>query len=164
MSTPYFSLFPKILYTLDGNTAQVVTDFMRRVSATTYAQSNSVIYTSYTVNDGETPEYLADQFYNDPDLYWVILIVNGIINPYYDWVLSYENLLAYCQTKYINNIYGIHHYVNAQGLICDNGVGTTSVTNYDYEDAKNEKKRDIKILIPSLVQEFVKEFTQMINQ
>jgi len=164
MSTPYFSLFPQIYYTLDGKSAQIVTDFMRRVTPTSYTQSTAVIYQSYTINDGESASFLADQFYNDPQLDWIIYLVNNIINPVYDWPLSYENLLAFCNAKYPGNVYGIHHYVNAAGLICDNGVGTVSVSNFTYEDELNEAKRNIKVLLPSLVTEFINELKTMINQ
>ena len=50
--------------------------------------------------DGETPEIVADKFYNDSELYWIILMANEMIDPRFDWPLSYVNLLNYVDNKY----------------------------------------------------------------
>lgn len=159
----YFAQFPQILYSLDGTSVQTITDFLRRVSPTAYAQSNGVIFQEYTINDGETCEMLADEIYGSSDLNWIIYLVNNIVDPRYDWCMSDFDLLAYCNQKY-DNIYGTHHYENANGLIVDQGVGTVSISNLDYEISVNESKRQIKILLPSLVTEFVAEFNTAVNQ
>jgi hypothetical protein len=159
----YFSQFPQILYSLDGKSVQTITDFLRRVSSTQYAQSTAVLYQQYTVNDGETAEMLADAFYGDAELFWVIYIINNIVDPRYDWCLSDFDLMAYCNNKY-ENIYATHHYENSNGLVVDQGAGTVSVSNLDYEISINENKRQIKILLPQLVNEFVQEFNTAINQ
>ena len=158
----YFSMFPQVLCSVDGKTVQSITDFLRRVSPTDYAQTNAVLYQQYTINDGETAEYLADQCYGDPELEWIFFLVNNIVDPRYDWPMSNADLLAYCNNKY-TNVYDTHHDENTNGLICDNGVGTVSISNLDYEISLNESKRNIAILLPELVTKFVDEMKTQVN-
>ena len=163
MATAYFDQFPKVYYTFDNITATVVTNFMARVQISDALKSNVVLYSPYTIIDGETPEMVADKMFGDPSLHWVILLTNEIIDPRYDWCLSQEHLYSYVQQTYGSDpsqVYGTHHYVDPNsGLIVDsNFPGAVSVSNYDYEDQLNEQKRIIKILNPSLLAEFITEF------
>jgi hypothetical protein len=168
MTTAYFDQFPKTYYGFDNVTAYLVTNFMARVQMSDQLKSNVMLYSPYTIIDGETPEMVADKVYGDPTLHWVILLTNEIIDPRYDWCLSQEHLYSYCQQVYGSDpaqVYGTHHYVDPNtGLIVDSDFsGAVSVSNYDYEDQLNEKKRVIKILNPSLVNEFIKEFNAAMN-
>ena len=72
----------------------------------------------YDVLDGERPEMVADRFYGDPQLFWLILHINDIIDPRFDWPLSNEDLMEYVIGKYrLPFIYHTHHYVNPHGKI-----------------------------------------------
>jgi hypothetical protein len=115
----YFDKFPKILYTLDqGTSGQVVPDILRRVKLSNDLKNNSVYYDLYDVKDGERPEVVADRFYGDSQLHWIILHINDIVDPRFDWPLSNDDLLKFCIQKYgLPFIYHTHHYVNPQGKI-----------------------------------------------
>ena len=56
---------------------------------------------------------------------------------------------------------------NFYDLVTDVGVTqnfpSISVSNREYEERENEKKRTIKILRPALVQDFIKEFDNIIG-
>jgi hypothetical protein len=98
-------------------------------------------------------------------------MVNEIVDPFYDWPLNYYNFGNYITTKYGSvpeAQQGIHHYeqiVRAAGydavgdplseIIVEVDLETYTslvatdrkvVTNYDYEQNLNEKKREILIL------------------
>jgi hypothetical protein len=155
----YFSNFPSIYYTFDNVSATLTKNFMARVAVSDALKSNVTLYSPYTIIDGETPEIVADKVYGDPQLHWVILLTNEIIDPRYDWCLSQLNLDAMCEAKY-TNMYATHHYETTDGYVVDASYpGAVSISNYQYEDRINEAKRTIKILNPNLVSEFVKEFT-----
>lgn len=163
MATAYFDQFPQTYYTFDGVSAVLITNFMARVAITSELTSNVMLYSPYTILDGETPEMIADKQFGDATLHWVILLTNQIIDPRYDWCLSQEHLYSYVQQTYGSDpsqVYGTHHYVDpTTGYIVDsNHPGAVSVSNFDYEDQLNEAKRIIKILNPSLVSEFINEF------
>lgn len=159
----YFSAFPSILYSVDGKSAQLITDFIRRVSVSPFSKTNGVVYTKYDIIDGETPESVADKFYGSTRLHWIILLVNEIVDPRYDWCMQQNDLISYCENKY-DNIYAIHHWENADGLVVDQSPQAFPVSNFDFENELNEKRRSIKILLPQLVDEFVREFQKEVKK
>ena len=119
----YFQKFSSLYYTLDdGKTVQIVTDVLKRIALSKELRDNTSVYDLYDINDGETPEIVANKVYGDPQLHWVLLIANDIIDPRFDWPMSYYNLLQYCIAKYgENQIYNHHHHVNSSNFITPDG-------------------------------------------
>jgi hypothetical protein len=117
----YFQKFPLLNYTLDNNKSiQTVTDILKRIVLSPEIRKNDSFYDQYDVKDGETPEIVANYFYNDPQLHWLVLMANDIIDPRFEWPLSYYNLIEYCKGKYgQDQIYHTHHYVNEVEFIVD---------------------------------------------
>lgn len=54
----------------------------------------------YNIVDGERPEQIAERLYGDPELDWVILIANNIINLENDWPLTPSQFNNYLISKY----------------------------------------------------------------
>lgn len=78
--------FPYISYTLDDyNTEQVVTDIFRRVNFTKEFIENSAFFETYDVLQGETPEQVSYRFYGTTRLHWLILMINNIVDPRFEW-------------------------------------------------------------------------------
>ena len=225
----YFDHFPLTYYSLydDVSNVKIGTNITTRVRISDEAKNKIAIYDEYDIRDGETPEIVADRFYNNPQLHWIILHVNDILDPRFDWPLSVNNLLKFCEGKY-TNVNGTHHYEDSTGnvtngnviltssssfnnfyvgnvIINDTGSGTavitsklsssnifilateggfsasdrislysnasvnanitstvtvsgTPVTNYYYEDVKNESKRRIRILKTAYVNSLINDF------
>lgn len=158
----YFSYFPVTYYTLDDRASiQVVRNIFLRAKINDVIKTNYSLYDEYDVREGETPEIVADKFYNTTQLHWIILYMNDILDPRYDWPLTTVNLLRYCQDKY-DNVEGIHHYENTQGYIVKSTYpGAYPVSNYEFEDRLNESKRRIKILKPQFIDVVVNEFVKI---
>ena len=126
----YFSKFPKSVYTLDEyRTGQIVPDIFRRTKFLFDLTNSFSFYDEYDVKDGETPEIVADLFYNDPTLHWVILQANEIIDPRFDWPLSTYNLQQFVEGKYAN-INGIHHYEDANSYQTNANLQITSSAEF----------------------------------
>jgi|694.fasta_scaffold153430_2 hypothetical protein len=115
----FFEKFPLLLYTLDNNrTVQTVPDILRRAVLSNELKNNSSVFDQYDIKDGETPEIVADYWYGDSNLHWVILIANDIIDPRFDWPMSYYNLVEFVKGKYgEEDVNSLHHYVNPQEYI-----------------------------------------------
>jgi len=142
----YFKNIPLTFFTLDnGKSAQLVTSIFYRALIDDRVKSNFSLYDEYDVVDGETPEIIADRFYNNSQLHWVILMYNDIIDPRYDWVLSTNNLNLYCSSKYTNS-QATHHYEDSQGnWVNSTHPGATPISNFMYEEKINESKRRIRV-------------------
>lgn len=126
----YFTKFPKIGYTLDEyRSAQVIPDVLRRAKFIQTLQDNFAFFDEYDVVDGETPEIVADQVYNDPQLHWVVLLANEIIDPRFDWPLDTYHLARFVEGKY-GNVNAIHHYEDSTGNITNGNVIVVSSAEF----------------------------------
>ena len=161
----YFEYFPLTLYTLDdGTTLKVVTNIFLRNVIGDNIKNNLSLFDEYDIIDGETPEIVSTKFYRTPNLHWLILHYNDILDPRFDWPLSTFNLIKYCESKY-TNINAAYHYINSDGFIVNSTeIGATPVSNFVYEEQRNEEKRRIKILKTTYVDSVVKEFVNKISQ
>jgi|688.fasta_scaffold01206_26 hypothetical protein len=118
MAIDFFSEFPKIGYSLDDNaTQQVVVDILKRVIIQKEYQENAAYYEEYDIKHGETPEEVSFRFYGTTTLHWLILMVNNIIDPRFEWPMSEENLIKQVESKYggENNIFTLNRAKNAKG-------------------------------------------------
>ena len=88
----YFENFPTILHK-ENNTGvgTVVTDIMRRVAIKKVMYDSVIDYYTQSIPSKERPEVLADTVYNDTLKHWILMMTNGVTDPFYDWVLSDDN-------------------------------------------------------------------------
>ncbi len=177
----FFSQFPKVNYNLsgvNGNTINV-TDIFRRVKIRSKIADNVSLLDKYDVSEGEKPEDIAYKIYGDADYFWVVTLVNNIVNRYYDWPLDSYSFQRYINDKYSNPA-GIHHYEITQSSGKQSGdgpadyshklevnsdyPGAQSVSNRDYEDRLQDEKRQINILLPKYLGTFEDEFRSLIRR
>ena len=171
----YFANFPLIPYDSvgDGN-FKVVTNLLKRVAVRAKVRTNTALYDTYDVKDGETPEILADKLYKDAELHWVILLVNDITDRYHQWPQNTNQFIAYINDKY-SNVDATHNYEISQvsgdtTIKIDIGTDNTDyptasiVTNYEYEEDLQDKKRKIRLLDPAYVEDFVAEFKKLMGE
>ena len=165
----YFENFPVIYYK-----GKDVTNLLRRVGVRTKAKTNMVMFETYDVKEGETPEMIADKLYGDSTLHWVVLIVNNIVDRYHEWPMAGNQFLDYVNEKY-SNPSATHHYEIAQSsgkttVKIDIGTDNTDyptatiITNYEYEEKEQDRRRKIRLLEPSFIDDFVAEFKDLINE
>ena len=173
----YFSSFPIIPYDSKGDLQfKDVTNLLRRVGMRTKLKTNTFLYDTYDVKEGETPEMIAHKLYGDPELHWIVLLVNEITDRYHQWPMSGMQFLDYINDKY-SNPDGIHHYETAQTsgdtkikIEVENDVdedaytGLTPITNREYEQNEQDKKRKIRLVDPSFVEQFVDEFKKLMSE
>ncbi|MFZ9715566.1 MAG: baseplate wedge protein 53 [Pelagibacteraceae bacterium] len=68
------------------------------------------LFNKYEIVDGARPDTVAEEFYGDAELDWVVLMTAGIINVRDEWPLSNYNLYRYAENKYGSRLNDIHHY------------------------------------------------------
>tara|TARA_Y100000817_G_scaffold134561_1_gene105440 strand:- start:123 stop:650 length:528 start_codon:yes stop_codon:yes gene_type:complete len=171
----YFENFPLIIYDSvgDGN-LKVVTNLLKRVALRSNVRANTLLYDTYDVKEGETPEMIADKLYGDSNLHWVVLYVNGITDRYHQWPMSTPQFLAFLNDKY-DNPDGTHHYEITQtsgntNLKIDIGsdntghAGATLITNREYEESRQDTLRSIRLLDSDYVEQFVDEFKSLMGE
>lgn len=119
-------MFPRVYYTLnDGASIQVIPDITRRINILDEYKNNNSMYDPYDVQEGETPEILSDIFYGTPLYHWIILHMNDVLDPRYDWPLTQEALFKHVVDKYggEDEIYKVKLYTNQADFVV-NGYRT----------------------------------------
>ena len=173
----YFDAFPVIPYDSKGDlNYKDVTNLLRRVGMRAKLKSNTLLYDTYNVKEGETPEIIAHKLYGDAQLHWIILLINEITDRYHQWPMTGGQFLDYLNDKY-SNPDGIHHYETTQTsgdtkvkIEVENDVdedaytGLTPITNREYEENEQDKRRQIRLVDPSFVEQFVDEFKKLMNE
>ena len=171
----YFGNFPFVLYdSVGGGNFKVVTNLLKRVAVRSKVKINTSLFDTYDVRDGETPEMIADMLYDDSELHWIILLLNDITDRYHQWPQNTNQFIAYVNDKY-SNIDATHHYEISQvsgdtTIKIDIGTdntehsGASVVTNYEYEENLQDKKRKIRLLDPTYVEGFVAEFKKLMKE
>ena len=170
----YFSNFPLIPYDSvgDGN-FKLVTNLLKRVAVRSKVKTNVLVFDTYDVKSGETPELIADKLYNDPELHWVVLMMNNITDRYHQWPLNENQFIAHINDKY-SNVDATHHYEISQtsgdttikidiGTDNTDHSGATAITNYEYEVSQQDKIRKIRLLDPTYIETFVDEYKTLMK-
>jgi len=123
----YFQQLPKIVYT-DPNTGikSVIIDLLPRASVIQTILTNPLLYYTYDVQEGDTPEIVADKYYGDSYRYWLVLYANQMLDPQWSWPLSYAQFSVYMNNKYTPTEYNnIHAY---QKIITKYDVNSQTTT------------------------------------
>ena len=171
----YFNMFPQIGYDIKGDgEAKAVTNILKRVSLRKEILTKFSLFDIYDVQEGETPESVADFFYGDSNLHWLVCYCNNIVDRYHDWPMRHMQFLSYVNDKY-SDADGLHHYEISQSsgdTSIKINIGTdntdyptaTIITNYEYEREQQDIKRKIRLLDPSLIGDFVDEFKLLMSE
>ena len=175
----YFSQFEQGYYDLkgDGN-EKLVTDLMTRVKVREKIIDEASLYDRYDVPSGERPEDTAFKHFGSAQYHWVILMTNNITDAFYEWPMSEQTFETFLEDKYTNPG-AIHHYevtqssgiTKAQGPedysylieVNSDAAGAQSVSNREYEQRIQDKKRSIQLLSPSYLNTFLEEFNELVR-
>jgi hypothetical protein len=187
----YFSNFPSLNYKLPGMSNSIdVTDITKRFIIRDFYKRQILTFYTYSIRDGERPDNVAYNVYGDDSLDWLILLPNEILDPSYEWPMGQQTLNEYIRVKYGSvsaAMAQVHHYeqiiqkrqeiLNQDGelilipektLIVDQTTYTslapanrTAITNYDYELAKNERRRNISIISNRAVPDILEAFREL---
>ena len=176
----YFNSMPVIYYdSADTGQPKIVTNLLRRVGLRAKVKTNSMLFDTYKLREGETPEIIAHKLYGDPELHWIVMLVNNVIDRYHDWPMSTPQFNSYLNQKYVDSdgnpdTSGVHHYeieqtsgdtkvaIEVTDLITYPNAST--VTNYDYEQRRQDKIREIRLLDPQYKDVFIEEYKNLMKE
>lgn len=104
----YFENFPLIRY---SNT--YARNIATRAAFSDDVIKNRYVYYPYELKTELRPDLLSSYYYENPFQDWIILVSNKIIDPYYQWYLSNEDLNNLIESKYgslSSSSSKIHHW------------------------------------------------------
>ena len=189
----YFRELPNLLYQsfLPDKKSSLdyteVKNLFRRTKLRDDLQNVFTLFDKYEIPDEFRPENVAEDFYGNDELDWVVLTTAGIVNVRNEWPLNNRDILDYSfekygdnlnatrffETKEIKNSSGsiilekgrvvdsdfVFKYYDTNGIVEVKGTNVrTGISNYDYEVRLNEEKRSIFVLKPEYLQQFLNDF------
>ena len=96
----YFNKFPSTNFLKDDGSLTQVKDIIRRVIFTDESFFNESNFQEYYVRDGETPDLIAQKFFDDPRLGWIVILYNTAFDPFYSFPLSRVSFDKFMTKKY----------------------------------------------------------------
>ena len=163
----------------DGN-YKLLPDILRRVKQRSAIKDGQFIFDNYDVVEGEKPEDVAYKWFGDAQLHWVILMTNNVLDRYYDWPMNQPQFAEFLTDKYDTDVDSVHHYEIARdsGRTTGQGpndysylvevnsdtVNATSISNRQYEERIQDKKRSIRLLNQRHLSDFLEEFDNLIRE
>jgi len=168
----YFSYFPITKHDLT-NVGQTIdaTNVLRRFIIRASVQERSDVFYEYNLQSGDRPDVVAEKYYGDADLAWLVLLFNNIIDPMFDYPLFDRDFETYLKQKYGSIPHAqstVHEYrqiLNEKSVKFDGTIiekryvvvdetkyntlseeGRELITKYDYEVELNDAKRSIRLL------------------
>lgn len=136
----YFDSLPKIIQRDSVGVARIFTNLMARVSIKPNVLLNPLVYYTYDIQEGDTPEIIAHKYYGDSYRYWVILFANELLDPQWNWPMDGKVFSNYLTNKYgdLYSLYStIHHYEKTLTQYDVNTNTTTKNTVEIDEDTYN---------------------------
>ena len=130
----YFDKFPLVSYS--NNVAK---NILARVDFTSTTRNDINANFDYVLTDGlSRPDMVSQAYYNSPWYDWVLYINNNVMDPYYDYYVTEENLNDYIISKYGSLESArtrIVHYRNNWAI----DDGTIDISVYDNLSGKLKK-------------------------
>ena len=193
----YFRELPELEYqsflsdAISSKEYLTVKNLFRRNKLRDDLQNVFTLFNKYEIVDGARPDMVAEEFYGDAELDWVVLMTAGIINVRDEWPLSNYRLYQYVEHKYgILELNEVRYYETKEikdsngrlilpaGKIVDedfvlnysdngnkvsvSGLGVRrGVSNWEYETIENNKKSSIYLLKRGYLQQFLNDMREI---
>jgi len=183
--------YPSLLNDRQGSSDTVrVKNLFRRVVVRDDYFTKFVNFTKYKIIGDDRPDITSEDVYGTPDLDWLIMAANNIIDIKNDWPMTEFDLNLYLNEKYTpQQLVEIHHYETIEfrdfdnQLIIQGGLSVDenftvqylrggqirrvspikSVSYFEYELNRNDEKRNINIIDKEFVPIVIKDFENIMK-
>jgi len=191
----YFRELPNVAYqsflsdSLSSQSYITVKNLFRRNKLRDDLSNVFTIFNKYEIPEGSRPELVAEEFYGNAELDWVVLLTAGIINVRDEWPLSNYHLYKYAENLYgIGGLNDVRYYEtkevkDSSGRLIlpkekvvdsnftipdpDDYRATLNpvrpVTNWEYETRKNNQKSSIYLLRREYLQQFLNDMREIMT-
>lgn len=91
----FFKDFPTIEYN-----NKTVKNILTNVKLNDLVQVSGEAFYPYTLQPGDRPWMIAEDYYGRPQYEWLVLLSNNIIDPYYEWHMNTVDFENFIKRKY----------------------------------------------------------------
>jgi hypothetical protein len=139
----YFDTLPKIIETDNVGVSRVFTNLLARASIIPDVLKNPLVYYSYDIQEGDTPEIIAYKYYGDSYRYWIVLFANELLDPQWSWPMTSTVFDSYMAEKYPS--------------------GNTTTTVYSYEKKLTQTDNSTNIVTINTIDVNQTEYNSIIE-
>jgi hypothetical protein len=152
--------------------------------------SSYLAFYPYLIKEGQRADMIANDYYGDKELDWLVYFSIDLVDPYFDWPMTTDQFEAFIVKKYGSfeaAVEGIHHYeYNGDVDKFDHNGGYTPdyemtsttysfldptykfqwqpVSEYEYQFRRNESKRSIHLLDSRLKDQVIREISTILKK
>lgn len=119
----YFNIVPNFKYKnllehSKRNNKTEVKNLFRRAKLRPDIFQNLSYFERYFIKSDERPDNIANKIYNDPNLDWIILVTNNVLNIQSEWPMPQRVFDEYLLEKYgsYEEIYALRYYESKEVL------------------------------------------------
>lgn len=91
----YFENFSLIRYN-----DSLAINITQRAAFTSQLFGDNFSFYPYQVKNGMRAEQVAEKYYGDPHLVWLVYFSNNIVDPYHEWTMDEQTFFAHLTAKY----------------------------------------------------------------
>lgn len=165
-----------------------IKNIFRRVKLRDDLYNSLTAFEKYEIKSNQRPDMVANEYYGNPDLDWLVLVSNNITNVRDQWPLTDKELYEYALEKYGPNLNknAFHEttevrddqnrLVYPEGIVVDSDFTipdpdnpfftfnpVRGITYYEYEVRKNNEKRSISLLRNEYVQQAINDLREELS-
>ena len=157
-----FTQYPKIAYKVDDY------NYLKAIDITVVSKIKNYLtdyrgisFFPYVVEDGEKPDFISFEFYNNPGYDWIILLTNNVHSIYDEWPRSSDAFNQYIIQKYgsttvamstVKYYYDVYdNIIDVQEYTSLSAANRSSKTVYEWELELKIDKSKIKMINKSLI-------------
>jgi len=147
----YFNYVPDFNY-VDRNIGARIGDYtkvknlFRRIKIREDIFQDATTFEKYQIKGDDRPDNVADEVYGNPELDWLVLISNNIINVQTEWPMPQLTFDSYILDKYgsYDNANAVHHYETIEVKNSNNvtlvpaGLTVDEGSSYSYYDSNGQ--------------------------
>jgi hypothetical protein len=178
----YFRNLPRVGYDINGtgkNSFLNVTNIMKRVKFKPSVLEDISNYYPYFVKEGERPDIISHAEYGNIGYAYLIMLINDIQDPNFDWPLSSQIFEKFIINKYgsvtlaIAGVKNYYQIIRAEVARTETServpevkfavdettydaldtADRSTLTDYDYEVELNDAKREIRLINSDFIQD-----------
>lgn len=179
----FFKKHPLVSYDIEKkNFPAIIQNPLVRYKLMDILKARVSTYYTHNIEEGQSMQFIADRYYEDVTLDWILYITNNIIDPMYDLPLDYQQFNAFVKSKYgkvetaMTTVHHYEHIYQTQSVTFDGTIvpekylvvdkttydslptsSTREVSDYTYEEELNDSKRTIKVLHKDYLNQFLTE-------
>lgn len=184
-SGAYFEQFPLVNYN-----GTITRNIISRAKFIQTVIDNAYAFYDFVIKDSMTWAQIAHSYYGSENYDWICWFSNSVFDPYYEFPMDQETFDTYIAKKYGDfetAVTTVHHYTYHQTQVVGEDPNTSytdgyemspttylfmsnvqksywkPVSVYDWEDAKNEAKRTIKLIDRRILPQVLKEIGEVMQ-